>query len=212
MAEAKTKTVAPKGASVKKPAKPAPSKATSKKAAAKIAPAKKAPTKTAAKAAAPVYFEHPEGMFERLASLREEMEHLYGSLSRSFGFPELRMPSVELPSRAGIADVRFEVSESDKEIEVTAEAPGLDTEDLEITLSEGMLAVKGEKRDQREKKGKNYSISERRYGAFSRSFQIPESVDEDKISARFENGILSIHLPKRGKPKRRPKSIRVAKD
>jgi HSP20 family protein len=207
MAKVKAKTATARKAAAKKTRKKATKKAVRSEAAAKRAPAKKA-----AKAVPPVYLEHPEGMFERLASLREEMDHLFGSLSRSFGFPELRMPSIELPARAGIADVRFEVSESDKEVEVTAEAPGLDPEDLEITLSEGMLTVKGQKRDRREQKGKDYYISERRYGSFSRSFQAPESVDEDKISAKFENGVLSIRLPKHGKPKRRPKSIRVAKE
>jgi HSP20 family protein len=201
----KAKTATPKKKAAKKPAKTAAQKAAQKKAAPRRAPAKKA-----AKSLAPVYREHPEGMFARLSALRDEMDHLYDSLSRSFGFPELRMPTIELPTRAGIADVRFEVSESDKEVEVTAEAPGLDMEDLEITLSEGMLTVKGQKRDRREQKGKDYHISERRYGSFSRSFRVPESVNEDKTSAKFENGVLSIHLPKHAKPKRRPKSIRVA--
>ena len=137
---------------------------------------------------------------------------LFDSLSRSFGLPELRMPSIELPSRAGIADVRFEVSESDKALDVTAEAPGLDTEDFEITLSEGMLTVKGQKRDTRERKGKDYYVSERRYGSFSRSFRIPDSVSEDRISAKFDKGVLTVHLPKRATQKRAAKSIRVAKD
>jgi len=204
MVEAKAKTATPKKAAARKPARTAAMKAAPRKTAPKRTPAKKV-----AKAIAPVYHEHPEGMFARLSALRHEMDHLYDSLSRSFGFPEFRMPTIELPTRAGIADVRFEVSESDKAVEVTAEVPGLDMEDLEIKLSEGMLTVKGQKRDRRERKGKDYHISERRYGSFSRSFRVPESVSEDKISAKFENGVLSIQLPKHAKLKRRPKSIRV---
>lgn len=204
---ARAKTATPKKGPVKKPVRKAAKKAAPRKAAAKKAPAKKV-----AKAAAPAYPEHPEGMFARLASLRDEMDHLFDSLSRSFGFPELRMPSIELPSRAGIADVRFEVSESDKAVEVTAEAPGLETEDFEITLSEGMLTVKGQKRDEREQKGKDFYVSERRYGSFSRSFRVPESVNEDRVSAKFDKGVLSIHLPKRANPKRASKSIQVGKE
>lgn len=204
---ARAKTATPKKGPVKKPVRKAAKKAAPRKAAAKKAPAKKV-----AKAAAPAYPEHPEGMFARLASLRDEMDHLFDSLSRSFGFPELKMPSIELPSRAGIADVRFEVSESDKAVEVTAEAPGLETEDFEITLSEGMLTVKGQKRDKREQKGKDFYVSERRYGSFSRSFRVPESVNEDRVSANFDNGVLSIHLPKRANPKRASKSIQVGKE
>jgi HSP20 family protein len=201
----KSKKESPRKKAVNKLAKTA-----AKKAAKKKATPKRAPSKKAAKALAPVYHEHPEGMFARLSALRDEMDHLYDSLSRSFGFPELRMPKIELLTRAGIADVRFEVSESDKVVEVTAEVPGLDMEDLEIALSESMLTVKGQKRDRREEKGKDYHISERRYGSFSRSFRVPESVNEDKISAKFENGVLSIQLPKHARPKRHPKSIRVA--
>ena len=204
---ARAKTATPKKAAAKKPAQKAAKKTAPRKAAAKRAPAKKA-----AKAAAPAYLEHPEGMFARLASLRDEMDHLFDSLSRSFGFPELRMPTIELPSRAGITDVRFEVSESDKAVDVTAEAPGLDTEDFEITLSEGMLTVKGQKRDTREQQGKDYYVSERRYGSFSRSFRVPDSVNEDRISAKFDKGVLSIHLPKGAKPKRAAKSIQVGKE
>lgn len=204
---ARAKTATPKKAAAKKPARKAAKKAAPRKASAKRAPAKKA-----AKAAAPAYPEHPEGMFARLASLRDEMDHLFDSLSRSFGFPELRMPSIELPSRAGIADVRFEVSESDKAVDVTAEAPGLDTEDFEISLSEGMLTVKGQKRDTRKQRGKDYYVSERRYGSFSRSFRVPDSVNEDRISSKFDKGVLSIHLPKHAKPKREAKSIRVGKE
>lgn len=204
---AKAKTASPKKAAAKKPTGKAAKKATPRKAAAKRAPAKKA-----VKAAAPAYLEHPEGTFARLASLRDEMDHLFDSLSRSFGFPELRMPTIELPSRAGIADVRFEVSESDKAVDVTAEAPGLGTEDFEISLSEGMLTVKGQKRDTREKKGKDYYVSERRFGSFSRSFRVPDSVNEDRISAKFDKGVLSIHLPKHAQPKRAAKSIRVGKE
>jgi HSP20 family protein len=202
------KTEKPKKAAVTKRAR----KTTKKKAAPKKAAAKRVPAKKAAKAAAPAYLEHPEGMFAHLASLRDEMDRLFDSLSRSFGFPALRMPTIELPSRAGIADVRFEVSETDKAVDLSAEAPGLKPEDFELTLSEGMLTVKGEKRDTREKKDKDYYISERRYGSFSRSFRVPDSVNEDRVSAKFENGVLSIHLPKYAKPKRRPKSIQVAKD
>ena len=95
--------------------------------------------------------------------------------------------------------------------EVTAEVPGLEADDIEITLSEGMLTVKGQKRDTREEKGKDYYVSERRYGSFTRSFRVPESVVEDKISAKFDKGVLSITLPKQARRARRAKSIQVAK-
>lgn len=205
---ATTKTRAKKKATAKKPVGKSAKKAAPKK---KVA-AKKSPAKQASRAAAPAYLDQPEGMFARLASMRDEMDQLFDSLSRSFGFSDFKIPTIEMPSRAGIADVRFEVSESDKAVEVSAEAPGLDTDDFEITLSEGTLTVRGQKRDKREQKGKDFFVSERRYGSFSRSFRLPDSVDEDKISANFDKGVLSIHLPKRAKPKRKPKAIQLAKE
>lgn len=212
---AKTKAAAAKKSTAKKPAKPEAKKPAAKKAAAKTTAAKTTAAKPAAekpaKAVASIYGEHPEGMFARFAALRDEMDHLFTGLSRSFGFPEIRMPTIELPARAGIADVRFEVSESDKAVEVTAEVPGLDPENIEITLTDGMLTVKGEKKDTREEKSKDYHVSERRYGAFTRSFRVPDSVAEDKIEATFDKGVLHISLPKLAQTTRRAKSIKVAK-
>ena len=209
---AKTKVAVPKKTAAKRPTKATVKKATpKKKVTAKKATARKAPKKEGAKAVAPIYGEHPEGMFARFAALRHEMDHLFASLSRSFGFPELRMPTIELPTRPGITDVRFEVSESVKAVEIRAEVPGLEPDDIEITLAEGLLTVKGQKRDTREEKGKDYYVSERRYGSFQRSFRVPDSVDEDKISAEFEKGVLNVTLPKQARRARRAKSIKAAR-
>ena len=79
------------------------------------------------------------------------------------------------------------------------------------TFSEGVLTVKGEKQDTREQKGKDYYVSERRYGSFSRAFRVPDAIDEGKIAASFDKGVLSITLPKQTGAKRRPKSIQIAK-
>ena len=203
------KTAKKKATPKKTVAKKMGAKKTTKKTAVKKAAAK--PAATSAKAVAPFFGEHPEGMFARFAALRDEMDQLFTGLSRGFGFPEFRMPSIELPSRAGVADVRFEVSESDKAVEVTAEVPGLDPEHLDITLTEGVLTVKGEKKDTREEKGKDYHVSERRYGAFTRSFRVPESVAEDRIEATFDKGVLTITLPKHARKARPAKAIKVDK-
>jgi HSP20 family protein len=204
MARAKTKT-APAAGEEKAPS------TTARKSAPKKATTKAAPSKESAETAALVPSEHPEGIFSRLTALRDEMDHLFDSMTRGLGFPEFRMPTIELARRPGMVDARFEVSESDQAMEVTAEVPGLDADEIEVTLSEGVLTVKGEKRDTREEKGKDYHVSERRYGSFSRAFRVPETIDEGKISASFDKGVLSITLPKQASAKRRPKSIQIAK-
>jgi HSP20 family protein len=182
-------------------------KATKKPATAKKATVAK---KAKAKAPAPLATEHPEGMLTRIAAMREEMDNLFSSMTRSFGLPEFKIPSFDLPTPPSFADVRFEVSESDKAVEVKAEVPGLTEDEIEIELSEGLLTVKGEKQESREEKKKAYHVRERRYGAFSRSFRVPDSVVEEDITADLQKGVLSITLPKRATQKRRPKSIKVA--
>ena len=151
-------------------------------------------------------FEHPEGLFTRLSALRNDVDTIINAMSRGLGFPEIRLPRIELPPATGIADVRFEVSDSDERFEVSAELPGLGAEDVDVAVSKGMLIVEGEKADSREEKDEDYIVSERRYGKFTRSFRLPDSVDENKITADFQKGVLTIAVPK--KAEAQPKSKR----
>jgi len=79
---------------------------------------------------------------------------------------------------------------------ISAELPGIDIKDVDITLSDGLLTVKGEKKHEKEDKGEDYHRIERRYGSFNRSFRIPGKVDTDKVDANYKNGILKLTLPK----------------
>lgn len=101
-------------------------------------------------------------------------------------------------------DLALDVSENEDEFIVKASLPGVDPEDLEITFTNNTLTIKGETRDEKEEEGERYHLRERRYGTFSRSITLPAGIDGDKIDARFENGILKLHLPKveEVKPKR----------
>ena len=90
----------------------------------------------------------------------------------------------------------FDISENDKEFVVSAELPGIDIKDVEITISDGILSVRGEKRQEKEDKGEDYHRIERRYGSFHRSFRIPGKVESDKIDASYKDGILKVLLPK----------------
>ena len=90
----------------------------------------------------------------------------------------------------------FDITETDKEYLVTAELPGMDPKDVDVTFSEGILTVKGEKKHEKEDKGENYHRIERRYGSFHRSFRIPGKVELDKVDANYKDGILKLTLPK----------------
>jgi HSP20 family protein len=79
---------------------------------------------------------------------------------------------------------------------VTAEIPGIDAKDLDVTLSDGILTVKGEKKQEKEDKGENYHRVERSYGSFHRSFRIPEKVESEKVDASYKDGVLKLTLLK----------------
>jgi len=101
----------------------------------------------------------------------------------------------------------LEISEADKEIKVTAEIPGLEEKDVEVLLEDGVLTLKGEKRSEIEDKGKQFS--ERFYGHFERRIPLGVEVEEDKIEARFKNGVLNVMLPKSPKAQSQVKRIAI---
>ncbi len=90
----------------------------------------------------------------------------------------------------------FDISENEKEYVVTAEVPGMDAKNLEVTLSDGILTVRGEKKQETEDKGENYHRVERVYGSFQRSFRIPEKLDAENVDASYKDGVLKLTLPK----------------
>jgi len=103
----------------------------------------------------------------------------------------------------------FEIAETDKEYHVSAELPGLTEKDIEINLEDNILTIKGEKKEEKDEKKKNYHLYERRYGLFNRSFTLPENVDQEKINANIKNGVLEILIPKKEIQKKTAKKIEV---
>jgi len=123
---------------------------------------------------------------------QRDVDRLFDEFGRGFGFPSphwLTEPSAEFFPRADVA-------EDGNQVQVTIELPGVDEKDLHVSLSHDVLAIRGEKKEEREQKGKNYYRMERSYGSFERSIPLPTGVDEDKIDATFKQGVLTITLPK----------------
>jgi HSP20 family protein len=104
----------------------------------------------------------------------------------------------------------IDIVEKDRAFEVTAELPGLDAKNIELQLSDGILTIKGEKQEEKEEKTKDRYVSERRYGSFRRSLQIPGSVDTDKIEANFKSGVLTVTLPRSPEAQMNQKTIPVS--
>lgn len=143
-----------------------------------------------------------------LLSLQSEMNRLFEDFWRN---PFSVSPFVHL-NRAWSGDAfnpSVDISETDKEIKLEAELPGMDEKDIDISISEDVLIIKGEKRQEKERKDQNYYFVERSYGSFSRQFPLPSSVDEDKIAASFRKGVLTITMPKRPEVVQQRKRIPV---
>ena len=110
-------------------------------------------------------------------------------------------PSVAMPT--------VDVSEDDDSYTIEAELPGVDESDLEVTVRDDRLSLRGKKKSETEKKDKNVRMSERRYGSFERTFRLPDDVDASKIKAEFSNGLLNLTLPKSAKAKSKERKISV---
>ena len=104
---------------------------------------------------------------------------------------------------------RVDVRENDKEIKVTAELPGMDENDIDVTLTDDSLTIKGEKKEEIEDKGKGYYRSECRYGSFHRLIPLSAEIDEDKIKADFKKGVLKIRLPKTAEAQKSRKEVEI---
>ncbi len=125
-------------------------------------------------------------------SLQSEMSRLFDSFFEGFeGGPFARMGFGELAAMP-----KVDVSETKDSIHVTADLPGMNEENIEVSLSDGSLLIQGEKQADKEDKEKNYHRIERSYGSFRRSIPLPGEVDAQKVDASFKNGVLTVVLPK----------------
>lgn len=104
---------------------------------------------------------------------------------------------------------RLDVSETDKDIEITADLPGMEKKDINVSLEDDLLTIKGERKQEKKESGKHYHSVERRYGSFYRSLRLPTEVQSAKINASFNDGVLKITLPKTKKAKKKVAQIEV---
>jgi len=120
-------------------------------------------------------------------------------------FNDLELPDIF--GEEGMVLPAFDISETEKEYMITGEIPGIDVKDLDITLLEGILTIKGEKKKETEDKDENYHRIERDYGSFQRNFRLPAKVKTDKLDATYKDGVLKLTIPKAEVTK--PKKIEI---
>ncbi|MEF2550109.1 Hsp20/alpha crystallin family protein [Aurantimonas sp. A2-1-M11] len=146
-------------------------------------------------------------------TMRNEMDRLFDAFDAGRSRGDLTRPSFDFgwPRETvfGGGMPAVDVAEKDGEYEITAELPGLDEKDVEVKLANGMLTIKGEKKEEKEERGKDYYQSERRFGSFMRSFPVPQGVDREKIDANFAKGVLTVRLPKTTEARAEEKKIDV---
>ena len=149
-----------------------------------------------------------EGDIERvtpdraLGAFRSEMDRLFDRF-----FADAGSPWEDFFGSTGQWMPAFDVSESDKEITVRAEVPGVDPREIDVSVSGRTLTIAGEKKECTEDRGQSSYRCERRFGRFQRSIELPTSVDPSKVNAEYKNGVLTIHLAR--DEKAAPKKIAV---
>lgn len=125
-----------------------------------------------------------------LSRVRSEMDQLFDQFFRDPWGAMMRMPGTAM------GGLPVDVAETDNEVTVTAELPGVDPKDVDLDVAGNVLTIRGEKKQEHEEKDRNYHFVERSFGRFERCVQLPSSVDADKIDAVCKNGTLTITLAK----------------
>ncbi|VGO16476.1 Spore protein SP21 [Pontiella desulfatans] len=140
--------------------------------------------------------EHPFDLLHReINDLFDVYYHGFGGRARRFA-----------------GDTGYEVSETDDEIRVKAELPGMEEKDIEVTIDEEVLTIRGERQEQHEEKKRNYRVSEMSHGSFFRSFPLRVAIDRNKVKAKFKRGVLTLTLPKTEQAKTASKRIPISTD
>jgi len=156
----------------------------------------------------------PAPMPDVWRSFRSEMDRLFDRFSAGFGMPSLRRmldmePAWRFENSFSFAAPAIDVSEDETAYKITAELPGLEAKDLDVSVVGETLMIKGEKQQEKEQKDKNYHVTERAYGSFQRVFTLPDGVVRDKIAADLSKGVLTVTLPKTAEAQQPAKKIEV---
>ena len=154
----------------------------------------------------------PAGLFP-LSMLRDDIDRAFDRMFHDWPrFGALTSPDIfgeEFFGKTTALAPRVDVSEDDNAYEITAEMPGVEEKDIEVTVKDDRLTLRGEKKTEREEKKKDYHMTERSYGSFERSFRLPQNVSADKIKADFDKGVLKLTLPKTGESKVKERKVAI---
>ncbi len=141
-----------------------------------------------------------------LSRLHHDLDTLFAQMFQ--GFPPLSLGNGKREGWGGLLMPQVDIGESQKDYTITVEVPGVQENDIDLTVNEGTLTIRGEKRDEHEKKDQHYHRIERSYGSFQRMLSLPTDVDENTIQAKFKDGVLTITIQK--DPQAKPPVRKIA--
>ncbi|WP_374651735.1 Hsp20/alpha crystallin family protein [Dongia sp.] len=151
------------------------------------------------------------GPLHPFQSLRQQIDRVFEDFDRGT-FPGRWLsstPFARTTTSSGTILPAIDIADEDTAYRVTAELPGISEKEIEVTKHGDLLTIKGQKKDEWEKKGKGYYMAERHFGSFERSLRLPGTVDDAKIDAKFANGVLTVILPKSAATTPKPKKIEI---
>jgi HSP20 family protein len=141
------------------------------------------------------------------SAMRDEMDRVFGRFERDWAFPSL------FGREGGAAALlpELDVREGTNSIAIEVELPGVEEKDISVTLANGVLTIKGEKKQEKQEKSENYHVTERSFGSFQRSLRLPEVVDDTKVEAKFDKGVLKVTAAKKPEAVKAERRIEIKK-
>jgi len=141
--------------------------------------------------------------------LHREMDRLFTDAFRGFGLSPFRSELFTPFPASGLLKPQVDIGASDKDYTITVEVPGVDEKDVKVEIANNTMTIRGEKKQEKEEKEKDFYRIERSYGSFKRVLSLPEDVNQDDVKASFKNGVLTIKMPRKALPKTDVKQIAI---
>lgn len=153
---------------------------------------------------------YPEsGVLSPIVQLHREMDRLFENAVRGFGLSPFRSEYFTPLSASGLLKPQVDIGATDKEYAISVEVPGVDEKDVKVEITGNTLTIRGEKKQEKEEKNRNYYRIERSYGSFQRVLSLPDDADVDGVKASFKKGVLTITMPRKALPKTEVKQIDI---
>lgn len=140
-------------------------------------------------------------LFREMEEFSERLNRLFGTRLRGDGQKESLLVTDWMPA--------VDIQETPAEYLIKVELPEIKKDDVKVTVEDGLLTIRGERKQEKEEKGKKFHRIERSYGTFLRTFSVPMDAEENKVAADFQEGILRVHLPKTEKPRSKALEVKV---